>query len=160
MGTPARHRLLAVTLNTASWNYSSPEIEQERSVALRDLLAENSFVLPNHDPGPYRLTLGRAEGRLVFDIAAENGDPIACITLPLRGFRGLIRDYFALCESYYGAIRQANPSQIEAIDMGRRGLHDEAATQLQERLAERVTLDHGTARRLFTLICVLHLRTL
>lgn len=155
---PPRDRLIAVTLDAVSVGRGNPDIEHERAVALFDLLEDNRFSLIEHDRGPYRLTLGREEGRLVFDVAAEDGVLVERVLLPLLGFRGVIRDYFAICESYYSAIKRSSPSQIEAIDMGRRGLHDEAAEQLRARLAARVALDHDTARRLFTLICVLHLR--
>jgi uncharacterized protein (UPF0262 family) len=134
------------------------EIEQERDIAIYDLLEANSFVPEGSAGGPYRLVLGVEENRLTFDIQLEDGTPHGKIMLSLTPFRRVIKDYFLICESYYKAIRNAPPSQIEALDMGRRGLHDEGSVLLRERLKGKIHVDHDTARRLFTLICVLHLK--
>ena len=109
-------------------------------------------------PGPFHLHLGIEENRLILDVRRENGDSLERITLPLTPFRGIVKDYFLICESYFNAIRRSTPSQIEAIDMGRRGRHNEGSEMLRERLADKVTVDLNTARRLFTLLCVLHIR--
>jgi uncharacterized protein (UPF0262 family) len=134
------------------------DIEHERSVAIFDLLEENYFRPAGHDGGPYHLKLGIADNRLVLDISDTADQPIERVMLPLAAFRSIVKDYFLICESYYAAIRQSSPSQIEAIDMGRRGLHNEGSELLRERLADKIEVDFDTARRLFTLICVLHIR--
>jgi uncharacterized protein (UPF0262 family) len=139
----------------------TPEIEQERRVAVFDLLEDNSFALPARDgrtppAGPYRLGLSIRERRLVFDIATEAGDPAAEFHLSLGPFRQVVKDYFQICESYFDAVKRLPPSQIEAIDMARRGIHNEGARVVQERLEGKAEVDIDTARRLFTLICVLH----
>ncbi|MFC7706376.1 UPF0262 family protein [Plastorhodobacter daqingensis] len=139
----------------------SPEIEQERRVAIFDLLEDNSFALPVRDgrvapDGPYRLNLSVREGRLVFDIATEDLRKVAEFHLSLGPFRQVVKDYFQICESYFEAVKRLPPSQIEAIDMARRGIHNEGARVLQERLEGKAEVDIDTARRLFTLICVLH----
>jgi len=151
-------RIVRVTLDEKSVVRRSAEIEHERAVAIYDLIEENQFCLVEGPPGPYGLRLGIEEGRLVFDIQDEADAPIFKLILSLTPFRKIVRDYFAICESYFEAIRKSSPSQIEAIDMGRRGLHNEGAELLTERLAGKVELDPNTARRLFTLICVLHIR--
>ncbi|MCU0790807.1 MAG: UPF0262 family protein [Nitratireductor sp.] len=153
------NRLVDVVLDDASIGRATPDIEHERAVAIFDLLEENSFTPANDEKGgPYKLTLSVAESRLVFNVTRENGDPVAVHMLSLTPFKRVIKDYFLICESYYEAIRTASPSHIEAIDMGRRGLHNEGSQTLQERLAGKIDLDFDTARRLFTLICVLHWR--
>jgi uncharacterized protein (UPF0262 family) len=134
------------------------DVEHERSVAIFDLLEENAFAPVGHAGGPYHLRLGIADNSLVFEITELGAQPVDRVVLPLTAFRGIVKDYFMICESYYAAIRQATPSQIEAIDMGRRGLHNEGSELLRERLADKVAIDFDTARRLFTLICVLHIR--
>ncbi|MEF3046937.1 UPF0262 family protein [Pseudotabrizicola sp. L79] len=139
----------------------TPEIEQERRVAIFDLLEENSFGLPARDgravaPGPYRLGLAIREGRLVFDVATEDETKVGEFHLSLGPFRQVVKDYFQICESYFDAVKRLPPSQIEAIDMARRGIHNEGARVLQERLEGKAEVDLDTARRLFTLICVLH----
>lgn len=135
------------------------EVEHERAVAIYDLLEENVFRVKDEAiRGPYVLHLSLAENRLILDIHDPADTPLKKVTLPLSPFRGIVRDYFMVCESYYGAIKTASPSQIEAIDMGRRGLHNEGADLLRERLGEHVDIDVDTARRLFTLVCVLHIR--
>jgi uncharacterized protein (UPF0262 family) len=139
----------------------TPEIEQERRVAVFDLLEENAFALPPRDgrsppDGPYRLGLSIRDRRLVFDIATEAGEPAAEFHLSLGPFRQVVKDYFQICESYFDAVKRLPPSQIEAIDMARRGIHNEGALVVQERLDGKAIVDTPTARRLFTLICVLH----
>ena len=134
------------------------DVEHERSVAIFDLLEENVFAPVGHTGGPYHLRLGSEENRLVLDIRDTADAPVERVVMPIAPFRGIVRDYFMICESYYAAIRQSSPSQIEAIDMGRRGLHNEGSELLRERLADKIELDFDTARRLFTLLCVLHIR--
>ena len=151
-------RLIAVTLDQSSIGRGAPEIEHERAVAIYDLLEENSFEVMGHPSGPYRLHLSLAEKRLVLEIRSEADQPIATHLLSLTPFRKTVKDYFLICESYHQAIRSGSPSRIEAIDMGRRGVHDEGSRLLQERLQGKVSLSFDTARRLFTLICVLHWR--
>jgi uncharacterized protein (UPF0262 family) len=153
-----RNRLVSVTLDEDTLVRRSPEVEHERAVAIYDLLEENSFALVGHDGGPYALHIGIQENRLLFDIRTEAGEEVERVVLPLTVFRNIIRDYFRVCEAYYEAIKTASPSRIEAIDMGRRALHNEGAGLLRERLARRITVDEDTERRLFTLICVLHVR--
>jgi len=150
--------LFDVRLDEAKFVARSPEVEHERRVAIYDLLEENCFRLVDHDAGPYALRLGLQDKRLLLEIADEAGFHLADVPLSLTPFRSIIRDYFTVCESYYEAIRTASPSKIEAIDMGRRGLHDEGAELLRNRLASNIEIDDNTARRLFTLICVLHVR--
>ena len=152
---PSR-RLVAVTLDEESIGRSGPDAEHERAVAIYDLLEQNTFAPAGHGGGPYRLQLSIAENRLVFDIRLEDNTPVVAHLLSLTPFRRIVKDYFLVCESYYRAIRSATPSQIEAIDMGRRALHNEGTDLLLERLKEKLDLDFDTARRLFTLICVLH----
>jgi uncharacterized protein (UPF0262 family) len=149
--------LSAITLDEASMVALNKAIEQEREVAMLDLLDANSFEVAGSDRGPYELTLAIEEGRLVFEISRD-GIGHARIPLSLAPLRGLIRDYWLVCESYYKAIRTATPSQVEALDAGRKALHDEGATELRQRLHGKIETDFATARRLFTLICVLQLR--
>ena len=151
-----RQRLVKVTLDEGSIGRSSPDIEHERAVAIYDLIEENAFAPADHAGGPYALQLSIAENRLVFDIREENGTPVMAHFFSLTPFRRIVKDYFLICDSYYKAIRTATPTQIEAIDMGRRGLHNEGSELLRERLKEKIEIDFDTARRLFTLICVLH----
>jgi len=154
----ARRRICRVTLDERTVVRRSPEVEHERAVAIFDLIEESHFA-PVGDPhGPYSLHLGIVENRLVLDVRTEGGDEITKVILALSPFRRIVKDYFTVCESYYQAIRTASPSQIEAIDMGRRGLQNEGSDLLRERLAGKIELDGTTARRLFTLICVLHIR--
>lgn len=136
-----------------------PEIEQERAVAIEDLVEENSFSLADGPGGPYHLVLGIAENRLVFRVQDEAHADLKIIGLALGPFRRIIRDYRDICESYYNAIRSLSPSQIETIDMARRGLHNDGSELLVRRLEGKIALDHGTARRLFTLLCALHMKT-
>ena len=149
-------RLTAVTLDEASLGRSNDEIEHERRVAIYDLLEDNSFRPTGHDGGPYTLQLGITGARLVFDIRLADGTPVIAHMLSLAPFRRIVKDYFTVCDSYYAAIRTATPDRIEAIDMARRALHDEGSTLVTERLKRKVDLDFDTARRLFTLISVLH----
>jgi uncharacterized protein (UPF0262 family) len=149
-------RLVKVTLDEGSIGRSSSDIEHERAVAIYDLLEDNSFAPVDHKQGPYALALSISENRLVFDIREENGAPVMAHLFSLTPLRRIVKDYFMICDSYYKAIRTATPSQIEAIDMGRRGLHNEGSELLMERLKEKIEVDFDTARRLFTLICVLH----
>ncbi|MCB1471888.1 MAG: UPF0262 family protein [Rhodobiaceae bacterium] len=149
-------RLVAVSLDEGSIRRSTPDIDHERAVAIYDLLEENHFQPAADAEGPFALNLSIQEQRLVMDISRSEGPAVATHVLSLTPLRKVIRDYFMICESYYEAIRQASPSRIEAIDMGRRGLHDEGSRILRERLEGKIDVDHDTARRLFTLICVLH----
>jgi len=151
-----KNRLVAVTLDEASIGSSNRDIEHERAVAIYDLIEQNSFAPIGHDEGPYALTLGITENRLVLDIRRENGKPVIAHLLSLSPFKRIVKDYFLICDSYYAAIRTATPDRIEAIDMGRRGLHDEGSRILQDAIKRKVKVDFDTARRLFTLICVLH----
>ena len=150
-------RIIAIELDEKSIVRWKPEIEHERNVAVFDLLEGNSFEITDF-PGPYRLLLSLRENRLVFDVKGPDGAEEAELLLPVRPFRRVIKDYFLICESYLQAIKGATPSRIEAIDMARRGLHNEGSDLLKEAFGERVSMDHDTARRLFTLICVLHIR--
>ncbi|KAB2883778.1 MAG: UPF0262 family protein [Pseudorhodoplanes sp.] len=151
-----RFCLVEVRLDENSIGRSGPDIEHERAVAIYDLIEQNSFAPVDHAGGPYVLYLSMAESRLVFDIRTQDGAPVVAHFLSLTPFRRIVKDYFLICDSYYQAIRTATPDRIEAIDMGRRGLHDEGSNILMERLKDKVTVDFNTARRLFTLICVLH----
>lgn len=153
-----KQRLVRIELDERSVVRRSPQIEHERKVAIYDLLEENQFILRGDFGGPYGLYLGVEENRLVFDIRDADDSPLTKFALPLAPFKSIVRDYFLVCESYFAAIKTATPSKIEAIDMGRRGLHNEGAELLRERLADKVEIDSGTARRLFTLLCVLHIR--
>ena len=142
----------------------TPEIEQERRVAIFDLLEENSFALPPREdrtvpPGPYHVTLAIRDKRLVFDVNSESGEDAAEFHLSLSPFRQVVKDYWQICESYFDAVKNMPPSKIEAIDMARRGIHNEGARILQDRLEGKAEVDIDTARRLFTLICVLHFGT-
>lgn len=150
-----RNCLVALTLDPASIGRGSPDQEHERAIAIYDLIERNSFTLPSGENGPYTAHLGLVERKLAFDIRREDGSQLITHYLSLTPFNRIIKDYSLVCESYYSAIRTSTPSQIEAIDMGRRGLHDEAAVVLVERLAGKVDVDHDTARRLFTLIYAL-----
>jgi uncharacterized protein (UPF0262 family) len=153
-------RICHIEIDDAGLPPPTPEIEQERRVAIFDLLEDNSFLLPPRDgrevpAGPYRLNLSIRDGRLVFDMATEV-DKVGEFHLSLGPFKQVVKDYFQICESYFEAVKKLPPSQIEAIDMARRGIHNEGARVLQERLDGKAQVDLDTARRLFTLICVLH----
>ena len=155
-------RLIDVTLDESTIARWSPEVDHERRVAIFDLLEDNSFDLVKSAneayPGPYKLALSIQDGRLAFDVSSETDEVLFSFRLSLTPMRRLIKDYFDICDSYYEAIRTASTSQIEAIDMGRRGLHNEGSERLKERLEGKVVIDMATARRLFTLVCVLHLK--
>ena len=151
-------RLSAITLDEQSVVQRSRAIEQEREVAIYDILEQNSFRLEGSDHGPYQLKLGLEENRLVLDVALEDGAPHGKVHLSLTPLRKVVKDYFLICENYYKAIRTAPPHQIEALDMARKTLHDEGARELQKRLEGKVETDFDTARRLFTLVCVLQMR--
>jgi uncharacterized protein (UPF0262 family) len=151
-----RKRLASISLDEASIGRSSPDQEQERSIAIFDLMERNSFSVPGHARGPYRLVIALHEKKLLFDVSAQDGTPVIAHLLSLTPLRRVVKDYFLLCDSYYSAIRTRSASEIEAIDMGRRGLHDEAAALLIERLEGKIEIDFDTARRLFTLIAALH----
>ena len=158
----ATSRISEIRLDEKSIIRRNADIEHERRVAIFDLLEENFFApktaYANDYAGPFKLILRMEDNRLAMDIFDLGGDLLETVILPLTPFRRIIKEYFLICDSYFQAIKSASPRQIEAIDMGRRGLHNDGSTLLQERLAERVTLDHLTARRLFTLLCVLQIR--
>ena len=153
---PEQARLVEVTLDEASIGRNNAEVEHEREVAIFDLLERNSFALEGHDGGPYTLHLSLADNRLVFTVGDTDRAPIQHVMLSLSPFRRLVKDYFLICESYYQAIKTQPASKIEAIDMGRRGIHDEGSQLLMERLKGKIAVDLPTARRLFTLLCALH----
>jgi uncharacterized protein (UPF0262 family) len=153
---PEAARLVEVTLDDASLGRDNAEVEHEREVAIFDLLERNAFALEGHDGGPYTLHLSLADNRLVFTVGDTDRAPIQHVMLSLSPFRRLVKDYFLICESYYAAIKTQPASKIEAIDMGRRGIHDEGSRLLQERLKGKIAVDIATARRLFTLLCALH----
>jgi uncharacterized protein (UPF0262 family) len=149
-------RLISLTLDEKSIGRGNPDIEHERAVAIYDLLEDNSFAPAGHHGGPYELALSIQNRQLVFEISEAGNRPVVTHVLSLTPFRRIARDYFLVCESYFEMIRTASPSRIEAVDMGRRGLHNEGSKILIERLTGKVDIDFDTARRLFTLICVLH----
>jgi uncharacterized protein (UPF0262 family) len=151
-----KRRLVAVVLDEQSIGRSNPDVEHERQVAIYDLLEQNSFAPLGHDDGPYTLHLSINGNRLVFDIRHEDGTPVIAHLFSLTPLRRIVKDYYMICDSYYQAIRTATPDKIEAIDMGRRAIHNDGSQILMERLKEKVVIDVDTARRLFTLICVLH----
>ncbi len=158
--TEHKHHLVGVELDEESIGFVSQEVEHERRVAIFDLVEENYFEIVGVDRGPYALNLSSRDRRLIFTVR-HHLDPIAQsyqFILSMAPFRTIIKDYFMLCESYYDAIRHAPAQQIEAIDMGRRGMHNEGSELLSERLKGKITLDKDTARRLFTLICALHMK--
>jgi uncharacterized protein (UPF0262 family) len=155
---PETSRISQLTLDERSIIRRSPQIEHERRVAIYDLVEANTFELIGGPPGPYHVHLGVEEGRLVFDVRDEADAPLCDVHVSLTDLRTIVRDYFLVCESYVNAIKTATASRIEAIDMGRRGLHNEGAEKLHDLLQERVRIDEDTARRLFTLICILHIR--
>ena len=154
--TAKARRIIDIVLDEESVARRSPEVEHERAVALFDLLEENDFALVG-TPGPYRLRIGIFEQRLVFDVRDAHDNKLRDIVLSLTPFRKVVKDYLLVCESYYAAIKKLSPSQIEALDMGRRGLHNEGSELLRERLDGKIEIDLDTARRLFTLICALHI---
>jgi uncharacterized protein (UPF0262 family) len=153
---PEQARLIEVMLDEASIGRNNAEVEHEREVAIFDLIEQNRFALEAHDAGPYTLRLSLADNRLVFTVADASREPIQHVMLSLSPFRRIVKDYFLICDSYYQAIKTQPAAKIEAIDMGRRGLHDEGSRLLQERLKGKIAVDIATARRLFTLLCALH----
>jgi uncharacterized protein (UPF0262 family) len=149
------HRLISVILDPQSIERGTPDQEHERLTAIYDLVEENSFALPDGTEGPFVLYIGMANARLVFEVRNEQGGHIITHGLSMSPFRRVIKDYFLICESYYAAIRTATSEQIEAIDMGRRGIHNEAADIVIDRLRGKIEIDFQTARRLFTLLAAL-----
>ena len=154
MGEP---RIIDIELDERSILRRNPDIEQERKIAIFDLLEENHFDPVGHD-GPFRVRLRVEESRLAIELMDSNREPLGTIRIGLARFRRPIRDYFQICDSYFRAVRSGNPNGLEAIDMARRALHNEAAELLVECLDGKVAVDFDTARRLFTLICVLHIK--
>jgi uncharacterized protein (UPF0262 family) len=153
----ARQSLVSVTLDEESIGRSNPDVEHERKIAIYDLVEQNVFAPDGHeDEGPFALHLSINGARLVFDIRREDGKPVVAHLFSLTPLRRIVKDYYLICDSYYQAIRTATPDKIEAIDMGRRGIHNEGSRILMDRLKGKVKVDVDTARRLFTLICVLH----
>ena len=153
-----KNRLVDVQLDANSLAVANPDVEHERRVAIFDLLEDNEFEIIDGEEGPYILNLSVQEQRLVFDVKHENGVDIKVFILSLSPLRRIIRDYLMICESYHHAIRNSTPSQIEAVDMGRRGLHNEGSEILEMRLKDKIKFNFDTARRLFTLVCPLHIR--
>ena len=153
-----RARISAIVIDDRSLAPAGPDAEHERKIAIFDLIEKNAFRVIGHDGGPYEVTLSLEDNRLVFDVAESGGTPVRRFILSMAAMRRVIKDYFMVCDSYYDAIRSSTPAQIEAIDMGRRGLHNEGSELLTERFADKVDVDHDTARRLFTLVCALHAR--
>ena len=152
-------RIVSIEIDEKSLAPAGPDAEHERKIAIFDLLESNSFRVVGHDDGgPYAINLSLVDNRLVFDVSDEAGAPVRKFILSLTPFRRVIKDYFMICDSYYDAIRNSTPSQIEAIDMGRRGLHNEGSELLVQRLEDKAKVDFDTARRLFTLVCALHAR--
>lgn len=153
-------RIAAITLDDKSIKSWGPDVDHERKVAIFDLIEDNSFrPVGDEFHGPYAVHLKIEDNRLAIEIAGEDGTEQGRVVLALSPFRRIVRDYFKICESYFAAIKTASPSRIESIDMGRRGVHNEGSELLQERLKDKIEIDFDTARRLFTLICVLHIRT-
>ena len=152
----ARKRLISISLDEASIGRGTADQEHERTIAIYDLIEENEFSLHGHHGGPYALMIALHEAKLLFDVRDEDGKTLATHILSLTPFRRILKDYFMMCENYYKAIRTSSPAQIEAIDMGRRGLHNDGAALLVERLKGKIDCDAGTARRLFTLVTALH----
>ena len=155
---PKSPRIAQLTLDERTVVRRNADIEHERRVAIFDLIEGNHFAPIGDHGGPYHLHLSIEENRLAFDIRSETDQAIGKVILALGSFRRIVKPYFEICDSYYQAIKTASPARIEAIDMGRRGLHDEGSRLLQERLKDKIEIDFNTARRLFTLICILHIR--
>jgi uncharacterized protein (UPF0262 family) len=151
-----QRRLVSVTFDETSIERGNADQEHERAIAIYDLVEENCFGLPDHAGGPYELFIALHDSKLAFEVREHDGPSIVTHILSLTPFRRILKDYFMICESYYAAIRTATPAQIEAIDMGRRGLHDEGAQLLAERLKGKIDCDLDTARRIFTLVTALH----
>ncbi len=155
-GASGQRRLIAITLDENSVGTTNPNVEHEREVAIFDILDGNSFALDGRDDGPYKLHLAILEDRLSLAVGNDQSDIIVTHLLSLTPLKRIMKDYFMVCDSYYEAIKSAPPSRIQAIDMGRRGLHDEGSRILVDRLTGKIAVDFDTARRLFTLICALH----
>ena len=153
-----KKKIAGIFLDEKSVISRSPQVEHERKVAIYDLLEENYFAPADGLEGPFNGHLSIVENRLVFDIRDTDDNPQQRFTLPISPFRSIVKDYYMICDSYFKAIKTSTPSKIEAIDMGRRGLHNEGAEILAERLADKAAIDTDTARRLFTLLCVLHIK--
>ncbi len=147
-----------LTLDESSIKHLSEEVEHERGVAIADLLGENTFAPAEMECGPYDVHLSIEEGRLVFDVHSPKEGQNSHVTMSVSPLRSIIRDYFLICESYYEALKNATPSKLEAVDMGRRGVHNEGSEKLREMLEGKISIDHQTSRRLFTLLCVLHIK--
>ncbi|TVR96926.1 MAG: UPF0262 family protein [Rhodospirillales bacterium] len=156
--TVVRERIQRLHVEEPARIRLSAQVEHERRAAIFDLIEDNRFRVVGVDRGPYVVHLGLDGGVLVFDVRDSDDAPLTRFTFPVQGLRRLIKDYFTVCDSYFQSIKTASPSRIEAIDMGRRGLHNEGAEILRQRLADRVEMNLDTARRLFTLICVLQIR--
>lgn len=152
-------RIIAVDIDGETLSAAGPEAEHERRVAIFDLLEENTFSLEANPAGPYKLNLSRMDNRLIMQISGEDDTHLHSFILSLAPFRRIIKDYFMICDSYYDAIRHQTPNQIEAIDMARRGIHNEGSDLLAERLKGKIITDFDTARRIFTLICALHAKS-
>ena len=151
-------RLIDIRLDEKTLVRRAPEVEHERAIAIYDLLEENFFRPDGDFTGPFGLVIRLEDNRLLLNIADPQGSPLTEVTLPMTPFRTIMKDYFLICESYYSAIKRSTPEQIEAIDVGRRGLHNEGSDLLRERLADKIEIDRITSRRLFTLMCILHIR--
>ena len=161
MAASEQQKLVSVTLDENSIGRGSADQEHERAIAVYDLIENNHIALVGpdggpQDGGPYALNIALMDAKLVFEVRDEQGAPVVTHILSLTPFRRILKDYFLICESYYAAIRHATPSRIEAIDMGRRGMHNEGAQLLAERLKGKIDTDQDTSRRLFTLITALH----
>ena len=157
-GPESRDRLSEVFLDEDTIPRGAIAVDHERSVAIFDLIEENSFGIPGRDDGPYTMTVSQEESKLTFDVRTSDGEPAVSIVVSMTPLRPLIKDYFMVCETYYSAIRTARPRQIESIDRERTKLHNEGAELMAHRLSEKVTIDQGTARRLFTLVSTLRWR--
>lgn len=155
---PEKDRLVSVNLDDTLSRTFSADVDHERKVAIYDLLESNQFEVVGKQAGPYALNLSIDGTKLVFNVCDETGESLSVILLALSPLRRIVKDYYGICESYYQAIRTATPSQIETIDMARRGLHNEGSQALLDRLTDKINIDFDTARRLFTLVCVLHWR--
>ena len=151
-------RIGRITIDQGSIRHLSMEVEHERNVAVADLLGDNAFAPVGMGCGPYGVHLRIEEGRLVFDVRSAETEKKTSVALSVAPLRGIVRDYFLICESYYSALKESTPSRLEAVDMGRRGVHNEGSEKLKSLLEGKIAVDHQTARRLFTLICVLHIK--
>jgi len=152
------YRLIEINLDDSIGALPNPDAEHERQVAIYDLIEENTFKVIDKLAGPYVLGLSIVDKRLMLEVSLANGEVVTIVGLSLSPFRRIVKDYYLMCDSYFQAIRNSTPSQIETIDMARRGLHNEGSDLLLTRLDGKIETDFNTARRLFTLICVLHWR--